>query len=627
MNNTKHILPGVNHKTLARTWAIVRKEVFRYTYRDVIDYLDYDLAPDRWISNLLTSIHNGQYRPSRPIFAKLAKSNGFERLICYPSIPDLVLYRLITDQIRANSRKLEHTHAYYERSELSAAQQAALEETTPVDHNGKSYTKQLDEWLTDYKSASTRRFRAWLKYNQYRKYLIFHKIHEFIVVTDISNFFDSVIHTHIIDVLHQFSPSPASTRLLELLFQTFSSTLPLRSSDPIGLPVDEADCSRAIAHTLLFPHDTRMTKIVGSNAFVRWMDDQILGVDTRASAVRVVNNIQRSLSQLHLAANTSKTKILSISEAKVHFQLASNDLLDLIERMPHDTNKQQSAMRIELDIAWKRAIKHEDMGNWDKVLKRFYRLRGIAASRRLVSRALSDCLRHPNLTPRILDYVRTVATDTTELLDFIDKLLNHPEQQYADIAQHCVESMLRLEPNKADSKVIWNIGSSLLNGRHICSKYEHCVALAPLLLLRYADKRCLPSLRRVFNSEWDRYPPFLIRSCALVYASYGSARFAEVRKAASKNTRNPVAATYLVLEKIKSMDDIPNHFRNRFVLRYDSLNDVKFADTRTILTARLLCLSRNKAVRQWVKSRCLRWKTRLPAYDQKIIDNLILDML
>jgi hypothetical protein len=58
-------------------------------------------------------------------------------------------------------------------------------------------------------------------------------------------------------------------------------------SPGIGLPVDEFECSRTIANLVLFSHDRRIVGILGKDAYVRWMDDQLIGVKSRADGLRL----------------------------------------------------------------------------------------------------------------------------------------------------------------------------------------------------------------------------------------------------------------------------------------------------------------------------------------------------
>ena len=116
--------------------------------------------------------------------------------------------------------------------------------------------------------TSTNAFLEWLKFDQYRKLLIFEKVFPFIVVTDITNFFDSVLYGRIEESLYDLPVPPRMVSLLFLLLESFSIREAFTPVQRIGLPVDPCDCSRNLAHMILFRHDERMTRIVDEDAYV-----------------------------------------------------------------------------------------------------------------------------------------------------------------------------------------------------------------------------------------------------------------------------------------------------------------------------------------------------------------------
>jgi hypothetical protein len=63
----------------------------------------------------------------------------------------------------------------------------------------------------------------------------------------------------------------------------------------IGLLVDEFDCSRKLAHMMLFPHNNRVVKKYHEEAFVRWMDDQNVGVGSFPDGLKALGFISDSL--------------------------------------------------------------------------------------------------------------------------------------------------------------------------------------------------------------------------------------------------------------------------------------------------------------------------------------------
>ncbi len=179
-------ISGISKTSLWNAWKIIRKDLRNASIRDVIDYVDYDVDPDKWIHRLLEQISKGRYEPTTPIRFLIAKSNGLSRTMTQPSIPDLVLYRAIVDSIYLRALRKEHAHVYFKREQLQQAQNVAQQQAV-----------QAMNWAVQYRMTSYRSFYNWLKYAQYRKHLLLQVVHPFFVVTDIANFFDSILHSHI----------------------------------------------------------------------------------------------------------------------------------------------------------------------------------------------------------------------------------------------------------------------------------------------------------------------------------------------------------------------------------------------------------------------------------------------
>lgn len=452
-------IPGVTKTSLWQTWKLVRREVRRSSIRDVVDFLDYDVDPNVWIGTLLKQLKSGRYEPATPTRFTLGKSSGFSRVMTLPSIPDLVLYRTIVDFVYERARHKECKHAYFRRPLLQRAQRLAVAEAA-----------ERMEDVAQYGTLSERAFYNWLRYNQYRKYLLLAHIYPCLVVTDISNFFDSILHSHVEEALRGLRIPARMTGLLFFLLERLSVRQDYAGSHGISLPVDEFDCSRTLAHLVLFPHDERMVSAVGEEAYVRWMDDQNLGVRTRAEGLRVLGEVGRSLARSHLTPNPKKSKILALTQARRHFHLDLNALLDDAEKVLEEKKgiryRRRKVQRI-CNQVWSRAQRHEGVGEFEKVLKRLYRLAGFCRARFLRPRAKADALCNPGLSERICDYMRASGTEV-EYLRFIESILSDQEQVYEDVSVVAVESLLRLRPGSYAASRIRKLASQLLRGE-LCS--------------------------------------------------------------------------------------------------------------------------------------------------------------
>ncbi len=607
-------IKGISKSSLWSTWKIIRAELKNASIRDVIDFADYDVHPDKWIQTLLNQISSGRYEPATPFRFTLGKSNGFSRTMTQPAIPDLVLYRTIVDIIYRKSLKREHKHVYFKREHLQQAQAVAQQQVM-----------QQINWAAQYRMTSQRSFYNWLKYAQYRKYLLLQKIHPYLVVTDITNFFDSVLHSHVEEALRGIPFDPRMLGLLFFLLERLSIRQDYASSHGISLPVDEFDCSRTLAHLTLFSHDETMVGLVGEGNYVRWMDDQNFGVPSGAAGLRVLSEVGRSLARLHLSPNAKKSRILKLKDASRHFHLDLNDMLDRAEAAAKKakTRKQRLKLSGQLKQIWLRSKPHKDVGEFDKVLRRLYRLVGFSRLRFLRRRALRDVLANPALVDRVCDYMRCSGT-VSEYMIWADALMKEEEQIYPDVNVALTEGFLRLEANKPESRRIRSMAASFLSGKNNRPGALECRALAPLLVLRFGDRRSLPLLRRCFDDEKSLVPPPLLRASAVVYASYGDKEFSEVRRSASRLLRNPLADVVRLVERIRKYTNVPTRYKARLKPRYDSVARIQYLDMRSLLTVRLLQLARTRQVVRWVDA----WKINLlaqpiSAYDRRLIGRLL----
>lgn len=313
---------GVTKTALWLAWKEVRGELRNATVRDIADFLDFDIEPDVWINRLLRQVSSGAYEPRSPRRFPLAKTSSFKRVLTFPEIPDLVLFRAIADYVHDRAKKQQQPHVYYRRSDLSKATKAAQQ----------AAQQKLDRLAGDYRFTSRHSFLNWLNYAQYRKHLILRKTFPFIVVSDITNFFNSVLHS---EVSRAFRNLPIPSDMVGLLFfllERLAIRAAYSDSPGIGLPIDEFECSRTVANLILFGHDRRIVKLVGPEAYVRWMDDHVVGVKSEGQGLRVLAAMQDSLASLYLTPNAKKSVILSLAEAKVHFHLDTNASLDGLDK-------------------------------------------------------------------------------------------------------------------------------------------------------------------------------------------------------------------------------------------------------------------------------------------------------
>jgi hypothetical protein len=601
-------VPGITKNALWKSWKAIRRDLRHGAVRDVVDFLDFDIDPDVWINRLRRQIADGSYEPKSPVRFTLAKSKGLSRRMTTPSIPDLVLYRAIVDFIFRKARRRQHKHVYFSQARLAQVSGAAM----------ASAKAQMS-----YGSLSQRRFLAWLRYDQYRKLLILRRVYRFFVITDIANFFDTILYGRVTDAFHDIRVPARMVGLLFFLLERLSPRDAYSESPRIGLPVDEFDCSRNLAHMVLFPHDDRIVAHVGEDAYVRWMDDQTIGVAARAEGLKVVAMVQESLARLHLTPNTAKTRLLSLAEARRHFHLDLNALLDAADKMPSGTASERRALAKAVRSAWNRAKAFEGQGEWEKVLKRLYRLAGLARTRAMRRRAIADVIRYPTLARRITAYMRCTGSGR-EYVTFARALWLHPEQIYPDVNVFAVEEMLRLEPVASEQTDMRRVAAGILAGTLKIPGADQARGIAPLLLLRFGDRRSLPLLKKHIESKPSDVAGPVIRAAGAIYASYGWTDLQVVRRAAGRLWKNHLAEVVRLVEAMAAWDEVPKRLGARLKLDYDAVTGQRFIDTRKLLAARLLALRPKPRVRAWLGALRSNWIAGVgSSYEKALVRRLL----
>jgi hypothetical protein len=463
-----------------------------------------------------------------------------------------------------------------------------------------------------------------MKYDQYRKRLLLDKIYPFIVTTDITNYFDTILYDRVADSLHGIRIDRNLVGLLFFILERLSIRDAFNESPRIGLPVDEFDCSRTLAHIVLFPHDDRMVQRFGEEVYVRWMDDQNFGAKSYANGLNILKQCGDSLARLHLTPNVAKSRILSLKEASRHFHFDINAELDVINKMPNKMEVDRRAIRRELRRVWGDYSRFDGKGEWGKVLKRFYQLAGVSGARFLRRRAMRDILKEPTLAGRVADYMR-VTGSAGQYVDFFQRVWKHKEQVYSDVNQVLAEGLLKVEPSTDEARTIRSIASKLLTRNESVPGWQRCGALAPLLILRFGDRRSLPLLKRLVRKPEEISHHAIGKAVVAVYASYGPTHYREAVNAASRLRDNYLAHLLRMLDVSIQYETVPERFKIRREPVYDAVAGRKRIDMRKLLVLRLLGLNNKKSVRIWIRdTRAWMIKEDISDFDRRLVKRLLL---
>ncbi len=418
---------------LQKTWRVIRRELQDTVTRDAVDWLDWALTIDSSLPIIREQILLGNYVPSPATRVEAGKSKGSYRVLTALNVRDALIYRHISDYalLIALPRKVEG--AYFSRRQTA----------TPV---GKTF---------GYKPSESDEFYAiWLRYNEYRSKTLLNSPYQILVLTDISNYFESVSHDLLFEYLAPLGLPRKAVGTLGRLLEAFRPDAGHSPSPKLGIPVDDLDCSRELAHIFLFEHDRRIVNEFGIKNYVRWMDDQNIGVRDMAEARKVVNTMTRSLSQQRLTLNSQKTKFLNPVDVTAHFQLEANTALSnwwgKLKSLQWKITPQLSS---DLVAIWAKysAGNTAGKGNWDKVLKRFYGYATRANLDFLEQGSLQNLIDYPELAERIFEYFAR-RNKGQQLLDLFYEYAKNRENLFELVENQFFESLLLLDPNSKTRK-------------------------------------------------------------------------------------------------------------------------------------------------------------------------------
>lgn len=331
---------------------------------DGIEHFDFHVArklESRKLSHLVLS---GDYMPQRVQRILVEKSKGLCRQLVIPTVRDAIILQCLSDALYAEIK-------------------------------GKAPTKNSFFEPKDHKFSSTPSgygtFASWLNFQ--KALFNFSKARNYIVVTDIANYYDSISYVHLRNAIA--SISGVEECVIDMLIYVLSDLLWQPDYTPrieVGLPQINLDAPRLLAHCFLYELDSFLASDPNRD-FVRYMDDIDVGVDSIVDAKRVLKSIDLVLQTKQVRLNSGKTAILTRDEAIKHFRVLENARLDTVKAIiDYRTKKGLSLARqrrvIELRMRQGLRQKAYDTGNGEKILKRWL---GLAAQT------------NANIRPKILE--------------------------------------------------------------------------------------------------------------------------------------------------------------------------------------------------------------------------------
>ena len=335
---------------MKKAWKIVKEGMRKQTLLDLHDYYDFHKNQDSLIKIIRSKIIKGDYQPKSPQTIRLEKKYGVCRHLQIPSPEDALVLQTIVETLSPLIKKAQPSNrAFYSRSHKQLKKESDIDETFPY------------SWLELWPAFQKRIYEFTSCFN-------------YIVITDIANYFDNISLASLRNVISSYGHFEEC--LLDFLFflKAFvwrPDYLPLRG---YGLPQVDFDAPRLLAFAFLFEIDKFLDKETSGN-FVRWMDDIDFGVNDIDKAKKILRGLDEMLLTRGLRLNMGKTKILSASDARKYFLPDENRYLTLMTQrikrlIALQENLQQETVRIR--SRFKKFLKQDRFGRWEKVYARYF---------------------------------------------------------------------------------------------------------------------------------------------------------------------------------------------------------------------------------------------------------------
>lgn len=402
------------------------KEKVRIAMRDQflndgIENFDFHVARKAECRKLSSLILDGDYVPARAQRILVEKSKGLCRQLVIPSVRDALVLQCLSDALYAEIR-------------------------------GKAPTKKSFFEPKEHRFSSTRHeygtFAAWLNFQ--RELFRFSKNRDFIVVTDIANYYDSISYGHLRNVIS--SISGVQECVLDMLIYVLSDLLWQPDYTPrveVGLPQINMDAPRLLAHCFLYELDAFLDSDP-SRDWVRYMDDIDVGVDSVVAAKSVLRSIDLVLQTKQVRLNSGKTQILTRADALKHFRAHENARLDFLEARIDRKLKGGLALDRErrfVEGSIRKGLKRAsfDTGAGDKILKRWLTFAGKTKARVAPKALFKIVTLRPSVREKVFSYTRQLPLSSSRakaLAEAATSGLLMDDAGMVEMSNHLVETLV-----------------------------------------------------------------------------------------------------------------------------------------------------------------------------------------
>jgi len=404
---------------LIKVWRDLGKQQMRnFPIADLHDYYDFNYAIEIRVEEIIERVLSGYYHAEAPLIYRTEKKYGVCRHMMIPTPSDVLVFQVLTDCLYAEIKKAQPSEgAYYSRDKHALSLPHSL--TASKDY----------PW-----------FILWPKFQ--KEIWNFTKNKNYLVTTDISNYFDNI---GLRELRHVISSIIATSEVyLDLLFsliENLSWNPDYLPNTQKGLPTIGIEAPRLLSHAFLFEID-HILKSKTDNNFVRWMDDINFSVDDPKEAKCILGEINNVMKSRGLALNLAKTEIMTSEEAEKHFMFNENLHLDKLNVRIAKLKDKRSKVRHANNLADELSnhVKTVRARNADMITKRYLTTLSKLKIPVALEQVCSLYVEKPDLRNSVLIYLKSLPFDVNVGKVFIQLLKDTNE--YDDATRYILVATL-----------------------------------------------------------------------------------------------------------------------------------------------------------------------------------------
>ncbi|MGD6992751.1 RNA-directed DNA polymerase [Sutcliffiella horikoshii] len=377
---------------------IVRNQLRSLDLKDLYDHYDFNYNIEDRAETIRFEILSGNYKVSQPMIYRIEKKYGVCRHLVIPQPADALIFQVLVEKISSEILSNQPSpNAFYSRDK----------HTKKKPHSSDDYNF---NWRTQWKKLQKKIY----KFNEEK---------ELIVVTDLSNYYDSIDINELRKVFTSYSK--INEVVIDLVFRIIEEIswkpdyLPYAER---GLPTTNLEGIRLLAHSFLFEIDEVIKKNT-NNSFTRWMDDITIGVNSKKHGIELLSVVSDMLKSRGLSLNLSKTNIYNEKEAYYHFQIEANRYIDSIEKTRKTDSNYQLICK-ELDKRFRNHFKDSSPKYWDKISKRYITLYSKLNHMSLLRKLPELYIEYPALRENLIYYLKNIGY-SKKTGDSVLKILNN----------------------------------------------------------------------------------------------------------------------------------------------------------------------------------------------------------